>query len=197
MIDHKKKLIFLHIPKTSGKSVETYLVGKTIGNPHATDWRIKEELAKGEYKNYFSFGIIRNPTDRIISVYNHYKNGGMGIAHDKNVQSVLKSVNFDEFVDQIDEYKGSLISEYMLGPQYRWFFEGDQQIVSRILLFDRLPHNVMEIGERYGITDGFPWINKSKKFVDLEKVNTDTLRTISRKYKKDFDIITQISKCDE
>lgn len=192
MIDHNKKLIYLHIPKTSGKSVETYLAGKPIGNPHAKDWHIKNKLAAGEYKDYFSFGIIRNPIDRIMSVYNHYKNGGVGIKHDLNVQNALKNVTFDEFVDRIDEFKGKLISNYMLGDQYRWFFVGSKQTVSKILMFSRLPDNVMEIGARYGITKGFPWINRSKKFVSIDEIKLDTFTKIYKKYKKDFNIIKNI-----
>jgi len=194
MIDHNKKLIFLHIPKNAGKSIEQYFCGKTIGNPHAKDWHIRNQLAADKYIDYFSFGIIRNPIDRIISVFNHYKNGGVGIHHDKNVQKKLKNIDFDTFVDKIDEYKGNLISDYMLGDQHRWFFDNDQQIVNKILIFSNIPDNIMEIGEKYDIKDGFPWLNRSKKFVNIENVNFTTLRKLYKRYKKDFDIIKNVAR---
>jgi len=184
-----KKLIFLHIPKNAGKSVEIFLTGKTVGNPHEKDWRIRNQLAAGKYSDYFSFGVIRNPIDRLMSVFNHYKGGGVGIQHDKNVQRALKNTTFDEFVDQIDEYKGKLISNYMLGNQYRWFFDDDLQIVTKILIFSKLPDNIIEIGKLFDITRGFPWENRSKKFVNIKDVKDSTIIKIYKRYKKDFDVI--------
>ena len=192
MLIEDKKLIFLHLPKNCGKSVETFLADKTIGNPHAKDWKIRNCLAVGGYSDYFSFGIIRNPIDRIISVYNHYKGGGVGIQHDKKVQKKLQNISFDEFVDKIDEYKGKLISEYMLGQQYRWFFEGSKQIVTTILSFDNIPYNVISLGEQFGIKKEFPWINKSKSFVNIDNVKLDTFNKLHRKYKKDFEVLEKI-----
>jgi len=72
MILPHKKIIFIHIPRTGGTSVEKYFNFKP-----SVDWKIKtaQHLTLKEYgdhyelDDYFKFSIVRNPWDRLISWY--------------------------------------------------------------------------------------------------------------------------------
>ena len=63
IIDDKRKLIFVHVPKTGGQSISAALGGKTSGIPTHTP------LFARDNPEYFKFGFVRNPWDRLVSLY--------------------------------------------------------------------------------------------------------------------------------
>lgn len=73
MISHKHKTIFIHIPRTAGTSIEMLLEGRDwwLENPkekHITASKAKELYADW-WDDYFKFSIVRNPWDRVVSMY--------------------------------------------------------------------------------------------------------------------------------
>jgi hypothetical protein len=84
MISHKHKFIFVHIPKNAGSSINHELKGlceltssvlkrKSKDIPlaygkHANDNHMRR-LLKNEYGNYYKFCVVRNPWDRMVSIY--------------------------------------------------------------------------------------------------------------------------------
>jgi len=72
MILHDKKIIFIHIPRTGGTSVEEYFQFK-----HQHGWKpdtaqhltLKEYSDHYDVEDYFKFTIVRNPWDRLVSWY--------------------------------------------------------------------------------------------------------------------------------
>jgi hypothetical protein len=65
IIDHDRKFTFIHVPRTGGFSAYKMLGGQTPGRMHPPRSEIEED--------YFSFGFIRNPWDRMYSVYRKQK----------------------------------------------------------------------------------------------------------------------------
>jgi hypothetical protein len=68
MINHRYRCIFVHIPKTAGKSINRFF---------GMEWQKHKDLSRyaGElqpqlFSSYFKFAIVRNPWDRILSDYN-------------------------------------------------------------------------------------------------------------------------------
>ena len=61
IIDHSRKFIFIHVPRTGGHSAYELLGGQTPGMLHTPRFNINYD--------YYSFGFIRNPWDRLYSVY--------------------------------------------------------------------------------------------------------------------------------
>jgi len=74
MIIDKEKLIFTHIPKNAGTSIKKLLVGnedfKSLKRPwkHETIVNIKKSNPE-VYNSYKKFAVIRNPYDRMVSMY--------------------------------------------------------------------------------------------------------------------------------
>ena len=63
VIDEKRGFIFVHVPKTGGQSVSRALGGKTNSVPtHAP-------LSSYDRPKVFRFGFMRNPWDRMVSLY--------------------------------------------------------------------------------------------------------------------------------
>lgn len=75
MISHKYKCIFIHVPRTGGSSIETALAGRRVpfkefrGEKHLTASNAKK-LYSEYWDDYFTFTIVRNPWDRVVSHYN-------------------------------------------------------------------------------------------------------------------------------
>lgn len=66
MINHEHRCIFIHIPKTAGTSVERAF-GVRQGQPGGGH---RLPAAYGEHwREYFTFCIVRNPWDRIVSAF--------------------------------------------------------------------------------------------------------------------------------
>lgn len=75
MIDHKNKLIFIHIARTGGTSIETALVGScwSVFDPetkHISASQAKKIYGDSVWESYTKFSVIRNPWDRIASMRN-------------------------------------------------------------------------------------------------------------------------------
>lgn len=80
MIDHKYKLIFIHISRTGGTSIENAICGNDWWNidPHTKHLTASEakSIYKDYWDSYFKFSFVRNPWDRLISCYHlGYYNG--------------------------------------------------------------------------------------------------------------------------
>jgi len=74
MIDHERKLIFLHIARTGGTSVETALVKKDWWFVDPETKHLSAQQARAHYgdiiwNNYTKFSIVRNPWDRLVSMW--------------------------------------------------------------------------------------------------------------------------------
>lgn len=76
IINNKKQVLFLHVPKTGGSSIkELLLTQKSNDNKfemwhscHPKLFRLVEEI---DFNKYFKFCVVRNPYDRFISIYKH------------------------------------------------------------------------------------------------------------------------------
>lgn len=74
MIDHERKLIFIHITRTGGTSVETALIGQDWWNIDQASKHISASQARRLYgedawTSYYKFSIVRNPWDRLASMW--------------------------------------------------------------------------------------------------------------------------------
>jgi len=73
IINHEKKLIFIHIPKTAGTSIYKSLGVKDISYQNKLLGHESIENYKERYKSYWDiylkFTVVRDPIDRFISAY--------------------------------------------------------------------------------------------------------------------------------
>ena len=103
----KKQIIFVHIPKTGGTTVENYLelmkgingygVIKNTAFQHFNWKDYLTLLGEDIYLNYFKFSIVRNPISRLLSEYYWtpldfgYKNGTSFNTFLDNVKFIVKN----------------------------------------------------------------------------------------------------------
>lgn len=74
MILDDKKLAFIHIPRTGGSSIEVALAGQDwwLIDPdtkHLSVGMTRNLMGEEKWGTYFKFSIVRNPWDRVISMF--------------------------------------------------------------------------------------------------------------------------------
>ena len=67
-------VIFIHIPKVGGTSIAHKLFGKRAG--HDSALKVKDVLGEDAFKKMYSFSVVRNPYDRLVSAYHYAIQGG-------------------------------------------------------------------------------------------------------------------------
>ena len=95
---NKKKIIFIHIPKTAGVSLVKSIFGNVTLEGHRFVSFYKKVFGN-KYFYFFTFTIVRNPWDRLYSAYKFLEKGGINI-HDKNAFETHFSTykDFEDFV---------------------------------------------------------------------------------------------------
>ena len=101
-INQKRDFIFIHLPKTGGGSIKNHLLRSidndclkypeiTNGLSHSkyhglyTDY--KQFLGDEEYERRYRFAVIRNPWDRVVSLYHWRRHGTPAEVYEKTLAS--------------------------------------------------------------------------------------------------------------
>lgn len=147
MINHQHQFIFVHIPKTAGKSVQRFFGAPW--HPHKDLSRYAAELEPAIFDRYYKFTIIRNPWDRILSDYNFQirkrtSSGKRLCAHNGDGEIL----NFREWLEAVfsNPYRyspadwGGCVSPtiHRWSPQVDWISMDGQVAVDGILRMDNL-----------------------------------------------------------
>lgn len=93
----KNKCVFIHVPKVAGTSINHAIYGKTLGHYSAIE--IQSKFPK-LFSDSFSFSLVRNPWDRLLSAYRFAKKGRtetMGMKNPKQYQ-IPEFDSFESFV---------------------------------------------------------------------------------------------------
>lgn len=105
MINNKRKIIFIHVPRTGGTSVKAALEfgrSKRRGIGYHERWDLVKQSDPIAWQEYFKFSIVRNPWDRVYSIYTYYRYGG------KKVTKVDPSKMPSSFGDFVYDLAGNL-----------------------------------------------------------------------------------------
>jgi len=192
MINHKYKIIFIHIPRTGGTSIEKAIMGRDWWGIHPPSKHLTAHIAKKVYAeywdDYFKFTFIRNPWDRMVSLLkygafygvkfnfrdkiliNNYINDYNKIEYDKRFFHLNQ---FKDFIPKKNSVYQNIIGEEM---NYIGRFESlneDFDYICEQIKFPRkkLPH--VEKSERRHYRDYYYKESKllveNKYLLDIEK----------------------------
>tara|TARA_R110000744_G_scaffold373932_1_gene486382 strand:+ start:40 stop:702 length:663 start_codon:yes stop_codon:yes gene_type:complete len=212
MIINKYKVIFIHIPKNAGTSIETYfdkephVKGFQIARKHDNIEIIKNNFPE-KYKTYKKFTIIRNPYDRMVSWYfflkyelsNMWRNYfdlenedvfGWRFLSFKEFLKNPEKVNLEMIIKMKQLMARAGISKNFIDQQIPYHYNGLTRPqytwideTVEIIKFENLNKELSEFFEK---EINLPIINKSKHEHFLKYYDKDSLDVVYEKYKKDF-----------
>ena len=190
MISDKKKFIFVHIPKTGGTSIEIILRDlinekcSIVGDntyysngslKHATAEELLVRYDNDKFNEYLKFCVIRNPWDRLLSLY--YWGGRGSYSKDKFIKMLPKNKNNDCDLGSRTLWS---VNKYICG-------KNNEILVDKILNFDTIEEDFNDLCEELGINVKLPHRNKGKHKTNFREVmDEETIELINLYYNKEI-----------
>lgn len=193
MISRKKKFIFIHIPRNGGTSVNFALKQFCINYPeekpgvhkkvpaifykHAS---IKEICKSSQIKckSFFKFTTVRNPWDRILSLY------FWGI-YIYPMQSFVQEKDFNSWVKNVFMYQE--ICEKFRRTQFDYISIDSKIKMDYIMRFENLQNDWLEVCKRLGIKVELPIIYKTDHENYTHYYNSESRRIIEKIFAIDIE----------
>ena len=184
MINHDKKIIFVHIPKTGGTSIESLFCASPL-------YGKEKHLMTHEYdtkhlKLYFKFSFVRNPWDRSLSYYffrlkKNYEMFGHGDSF----------LNWIKFLGNCrdNDYKNNFFQFYLsIQNQSEFIFRNDYLMVDYVGKFENLQQDFNAICDKAKMSRRrLPHKNKSNHKHYTEYYDDETRQIVAEKYAKDIE----------
>ena len=207
MISHKHKCIFVEIPKTGSTSIRTVVGSPPKAHLNICQIRynmqhywtrygsIKNKLLSSlylllpenkrietgeeEFRSYFKFGFVRNPWDRVVSLY--FRTDGL---------QMKDKMTFDEFVDWIKYSSSTCIHPVPHTNQLDWLVDPHGNVlVDFIGKFENIQKDWELIASEYGLPMELPHNNKNlnERHFYTEYYSNRTKEIIENKFRVDIE----------
>lgn len=186
------RCIFIHIPKAAGTSVLTEISDGRYKRDHCK-YKIYSDANPDKFDSYYKFCFVRNPFDRMVSIYNYLKNDG-NKADDVYWGNLIRAnyPSFDAFV--LNYLNEKNIHEHAIfTPQYLFIFSHQHEIkVDFLGRFESINEDYRVIAKKLNLSGELPHINKSKakknSYIDYYH-NVDVVNKVLSLYLLDFDLL--------
>jgi hypothetical protein len=206
MVSHKYKCIFVEVPKTASTSIRAVL-GKPW-MPHLSLWEIKNhtenywtqrggrkdralevlylclsqgrrhEMGRKQFETYFKFGFVRNPWDRVVSLY------------ERNEALQLRNrMSFDEFVEWIQYSSSACLQPSPHRYQLDWFVDPNGTILADFIgKFEQLEADWAFVAQKLGVNPELPhWRANPRARPYTEYYNDRTKQLVTDKFRIDIE----------
>lgn len=197
MISHRHRCLFIHVPKTAGKSVLGLFGLPLVGRDYDGSYTWIEKpyghqplcdfYQEPWFKTYFKFSFVRHPFDRLVSAFSYLDSGGLNSEDEKFAREHvhLYGGDFKKFVaDRLEMVFGHVHFQ----PQSDWISEGDDSCGLDFLgRFETLDENIKTVCQRLQLdASKFPHLNKSRHKAWPQYYDKPTRKIAYELYKKDF-----------
>lgn len=165
-VDHRRRLVFSHNPKTGGRSVIDF-VGfddtAAFRLAHMPTHVIHRKIFQDSWSDFFSFCVVRNPWERYVSLY-YFQRSQAYREILKNNRSAQIAAHF-----QLNEW-----IEYNFSSEDRSNWFGIDQIiwwqgVAKVYRFERLSELFDDLSSRYGISKSPRKRNVNNEFKTINR----------------------------
>lgn len=174
-------IVFIHINKTGGSSVASSL---SLPHEHKTALEKIAELGESRWNSKYTFTIVRNPWDKVVSHY-HYrvKTNKTGLND--------KPIGFRQWVEL--SYRNKDPAYYdnpkMFMPQIDWISDAEGQIlVDKVCFFETLEKDFNNLCYQLGVTAPLPHLKASNRSHYRDYYDKRTAKIVAQWFAADLEI---------
>ena len=182
----RHQALFIHIPKSAGRSIVRGLFDVKSVEHAAADWYQRWDAEK--FDRYYKFTFVRNPWDRAVSAYTYLQNGGSAASADDALWShfVNRFESFDDFV-RAWMTTDNVLRLGLFTPQYLFLQDiFGQQSMDFVGRFERLEEGFDQLANRLGIESKLPYLNQSRENPYQEYYSRESRAIVERVYAEDI-----------
>jgi hypothetical protein len=206
MICKNRKIIFIHIPKTGGSSMEDMLWAyprhvsdlwmgtvrpgynkyQSGGLQHLTALQIRQEVGHEIFNASFKFALVRNPVDRLISQFN-YLNRRKDLL---NKLQLGPNRDFSDYLSRIQD-----VEHVQWKKQSEFVLDGDGSLIPEVYQLETIDQRFTALAAKLGLTAkqlihtnafGDTEAKEDWVIVKRDKLTQSQLDEIYRLYNEDF-----------
>lgn len=187
-----KEIVFVHVPKTGGASILQLclrhgirIIDHDLRNPNYISLTRYRSLNP----NIYSFAIVRNPWDRVVSSYHYLRKGGIKGEDMLDADRFVNQYrNFTQFVLNAFEAR-EILDQIHFRPQYKWISDERGVIVDMVGRFEKLQTSFSKWCVAIGLPNyKLPHVNRSAHRSYKEYFNEQTIEVIRKNYRKDIEL---------
>jgi len=171
----KHNVVFIHVPKTAGTSMESRkFLG---GGGHKTAAMIREGIGQEAWESAFKFAFVRDPLQRIVSLYYHLMRQHNGMSF---VEYVRKSARQGPRRDW--KQHASLQSHFLCD-------EDGSLLVDFVGRYHKLVADWRHVCEAVGVDGHLPHKRRGRS-TDYSDRHTEETRALTRQlYARDYELL--------
>ena len=192
MISHESKIIFVHINKCAGTTIDNalnqmfkmeghhkHLMLAINGDYYQTNYREKAN-AKGKgqgFENYFKFTFVRNPWDKIVSNY----------FYQQKMNGKVKGISFKQWL-RGSHPKPCLDNNMGRYEQLDWISDKDNKLlIDFVGRFENLQNDFNIICDKIGAPRKIlPHTNKTKHLHYTHYYDDDSRKYVEKRFARDI-----------
>lgn len=150
----------------------------TLISKHSRAMEVKKYIGSGSWEDYFTFSFVRNPWDRIVSLYYWYQNFNW-VDPEGLATKIRKLPNFDSFVKS-EFLQQSSCSDFV--------FDSGERVVDFIGKLENIETDFKNVCNAIGL----PEIQMLKENISQRKrdyreyYNEETIQLITKQYEDDI-----------
>ena len=184
IVSHEHRAVFRLVPKVASTSVERALRESSEG-PLV---KLRETSLDDVPRDYFSFTFVRNPLDRLVSIFMHRTNN-YHLKHYNKAMAFLgrDPSDFAVFVAFSCAIPDS-IADIHLRSQHGFLADPTGRLdIDFIGRFERLGDDFGRVAERLGLSATLPHLLKSKRRSFAEYYTPELQERVAERYAADFE----------
>ncbi|MEY2545907.1 MAG: hypothetical protein QOG48_1024 [Verrucomicrobiota bacterium] len=205
---HKRDVLFFWIPKTAGTSVYNVMLEYgcpprrwrkpmrpfrnrgfvTFAHINVVDLVKAGVITRKYFANAFKFAFVRNPFDRLVSLYFHYQR--------LKWPDVPDDMTFEKFCEAVTQTRIDPVGLYntkglnRCNPQVDWLCDRKGRLrVDYVGRFENLEHDFAKVCARIGIRKPeMPHKNKTEHAPYRDYYNAETRQMVGDFYRRDLEM---------